>query len=146
MKYYALYIIYIYITLFILFNYIKIWSPDHLKLFQFKFCNATHSTVNFSLTERNQEWKNEFDLKVSHKCVYPINHSFLNLKKKNEKQISCIQVEMRVPKRPFDFQFKNEKWKMNYMYPNGHLFFKLKMRNEKIIFLSLNLFSSWRNN
>ena len=146
MKFYALYIIYISITLFILFNYIKIWSPDHLKPFQFKFCNATYSTVNFSLTERNQEWKNEFDLKVPDKCVYPINHSFFNLKKKNEKQISCIQVEMRVPKRPFDFQFKNEKWKMNYMYPNGHLFFKLKMRNEKIIFLSLNLFSSWRNN
>ena len=110
MKFYALYIIYISITLFILFNYIKIWSPDHLKLFQFKFCNATHSTVNFSLTERNQEWKNEFDLKVPDKCVYPINHSFFNLKKKNEKQISCIQVEMRVPKWPFDFQFKNEKW------------------------------------
>ena len=43
---------------------------------------------------------------------------------------------MRVPKRPFVFQFKNEKWKVNYMYPNGYLFFKLKMRNEKRIFLS----------
>ena len=38
---------------------------------------------------------------------------------------------MRVPKRPFVFQFKNEKGKTNYMYPNGHLFFKLKMRSEK---------------
>ena len=43
---------------------------------------------------------------------------------------------MRVPKRPFVLQFKNEKWKATYMYPNGYLFFKLKIRIEKIILLS----------
>ena len=34
---------------------------------------------------------------------------------------------MRVPKRPFVFQFKNEKRKTNFMYLN-HLFSKIKMK------------------
>ena len=39
---------------------------------------------------------------------------------------------MRVPKRPFVFQFRNEKWKTNYIYPNSHSLFNLKtkMKNE----------------
>ena len=34
---------------------------------------------------------------------------------------------MRVPKRPFVFQFKNDKPKTNFMYLN-HLFSKIKMK------------------
>ena len=34
---------------------------------------------------------------------------------------------MRVPKRPFVFQFKNEKRKTNFMYLN-HLFSKIKIK------------------
>ena len=43
---------------------------------------------------------------------------------------------MRVPRRSFAFQFKNEKQQTNYMNPNHHLLFKLKMRNEKRVLFS----------
>ena len=49
---------------------------------------------------------------------------------------------MRVPKRPFFFQFKNEKRKTNFMYLN-HLFSKInmKMKNKiEYIYIYINMY------